>query len=87
MLVSAYDGVTSVELFVLVFAVLVTYAVSLMLNPWVKCSKCHGKPEEAGRLLQLRAPHLRQVRRLGAASAVRPEVVQHGAWQSVGRRR
>ena len=43
-------GVTSVELFVLGVAVLVTYVVSLTLNPWVKCSKCHGKPKKQGSL-------------------------------------
>ena len=31
-------------------AVLVTYVVSLTLNPWVKCSKCHGKPKKQGSL-------------------------------------
>jgi DnaJ-class molecular chaperone len=39
-----------VELFVLGVAVLVTYVVSLTLNPWVKCSKCHGKPKKQGSL-------------------------------------
>ena len=24
------------------------YVISLMLNPWVKCSKCHGKPKSQG---------------------------------------
>ena len=24
------------------------YAGSLVLNPWVKCSKCHGKQKEQG---------------------------------------
>ena len=36
------------ELFALGVAVLVTYVVSLMFNPWVKCSKCHGKPKKQG---------------------------------------
>jgi DnaJ-class molecular chaperone len=24
------------------------YVISLMLNPWVQCSKCHGKPKSQG---------------------------------------
>jgi hypothetical protein len=37
-----------VELLVLVAIILVTYRVSLALNPWVACSKCDGKPKKQG---------------------------------------
>jgi hypothetical protein len=39
----------SVELLVLGVVVwLVSWAVSLRLNPWVKCSKCGGQPKKQG---------------------------------------
>jgi hypothetical protein len=36
------------ELFLLLFIGIITYLVSLRLNPWVKCSKCQGKPKQQG---------------------------------------
>jgi hypothetical protein len=34
---------------ILLFVVLVgTWVASLFLNPWVKCSKCQGKPKSQG---------------------------------------
>jgi DnaJ-class molecular chaperone len=36
------------ELVLLLFIGFITYVVSLMLNPWVKCSKCQGKPKHQG---------------------------------------
>lgn len=38
----------SVELLVLGLVLLVGWIVSLRLNPWVKCSKCHGQPKTQG---------------------------------------
>jgi DnaJ-class molecular chaperone len=32
----------------LIAIVIGTYAASLNLNPWVKCSKCHGKQKAQG---------------------------------------
>jgi hypothetical protein len=37
-------GVTMLGGFILVVALIGFYVASLHFNPWVKCSKCHGKP-------------------------------------------
>jgi DnaJ-class molecular chaperone len=37
-----------VELLVLGLVLVGGYFVSLRLNPWVKCSKCHGQPKKQG---------------------------------------
>lgn len=38
------------ELLAVGAVLLVSYFVSLRLNPWVKCSKCHGQPKSQGSL-------------------------------------
>jgi len=43
------DGDTGMEFWLILFAVLgMGYLISLRLNPWVKCSKCHGTPRRRG---------------------------------------
>jgi DnaJ-class molecular chaperone len=42
------DTVTALIVLLLIAIVIGGYAASLKLNPWVKCSKCHGKQRAQG---------------------------------------
>ena len=42
------DAVVELILVAVVGILIAVYGVSLHLNPWVKCSKCHGKQKFQG---------------------------------------
>ena len=41
---------TEFAIFVVVALVILVYVGSLWINPWVKCSRCGGKPQHKGLL-------------------------------------